>query len=272
MCYRLVSAILRAPMEIDSGAKLVLLTLADLVKSGEAVCNVRQATIAKRTGCGERTVRQHLVTLETAGHIQRQIQRRSDGTRTADMIAIDFPPSGKFCRLDQVADSTGSSTGRKHSPQPAGSAGQSIYGLSKQEISEQKIRAQGALDVEQPEPRNMITSGNKKAAAIGTVPTWLDADAWRRFVAHRRAMRKPLTEDAARLAIQKLNVLRAQGHAPASVIDQSILGYWPDLYPIRDTGTRARGRSDKREGVSNNIFAHGEDNERDITEQSKRVG
>lgn len=66
---------------------------------------------------------------------------------------------------------------------------------------------------------------------LGVVlPDWLDADDWARWCRHRKALRRPLTEDAVRLQLLELDKLRQRGVSPASVIDYSIGNGWTGLF------------------------------------------
>lgn len=82
-----------------------------------------------------------------------------------------------------------------------------------------------------------------------TVPDWVPAVSWRAFVQHRKDIRKPLTANAAELAIAELEKLKAQGHEPAAVINQSIVSRWAGLFPlkgashVKPAGTGNAGRS-----------------------------
>lgn len=81
------------------------------------------------------------------------------------------------------------------------------------------------------------------------VPDWVPAVSWKAFVQHRKDIRKPLTANAAELAIAELEKLKAQGHEPAAVINQSIVSRWAGLFPLKgashvqSTGTGNAGRS-----------------------------
>lgn len=64
---------------------------------------------------------------------------------------------------------------------------------------------------------------------------WLPKDAWQDWLAMRKKMKKPLTDRAMTRAIKKLTELRAQGHDPEKVLDQSVTNCWIDLYPLKET-------------------------------------
>ena len=57
-------------------------------KTGQ--CNPSQATLARETGYSERSIRTHLKTLVDKELIERESQRRSDGTRSSDKFTINF--------------------------------------------------------------------------------------------------------------------------------------------------------------------------------------
>lgn len=68
-----------------------------------------------------------------------------------------------------------------------------------------------------------------------TLPGWLPETAWRQFKEHRQKLRKPLTRRAEVLAINRLTELRAAGHDPGAVIDNSILNGWQGLFAPRES-------------------------------------
>ena len=70
------------------------------------------------------------------------------------------------------------------------------------------------------------------------LPEWLDLGAWEQWERYRRS-RKGWTVDAKALALRKLAELRAAGHEPRAVIEQSILQGWSGLFPVR--GPEVRG-------------------------------
>ena len=58
------------------------------------------------------------------------------------------------------------------------------------------------------------------------LPSWLPREAWSEWCQHRREVRKPLTEIAAKKSVLCLERYRVDGHSPASVIDHSIANGW----------------------------------------------
>lgn len=66
------------------------------------------------------------------------------------------------------------------------------------------------------------------------LPDWVPGEDWTAFVQMRNRMKKPMTDKARQLAIRKLGQMRDTGHDPSSVLQQSILNCWQDLFPPRE--------------------------------------
>lgn len=71
------------------------------------------------------------------------------------------------------------------------------------------------------------------------LPQWLPADDWQAFVDHRRRLRAAMTDVAQTRAIAELDRLRADGHEPVAVINQSIINGWKGLFPLHQRATPA---------------------------------
>jgi hypothetical protein len=66
------------------------------------------------------------------------------------------------------------------------------------------------------------------------LPDWVPKDAWDGFIEMRKSIHKPLkTERAVRLAVAKLETLKAAGHDPEEVLNQSTMNGWQGLFEIR---------------------------------------
>lgn len=66
-----------------------------------------------------------------------------------------------------------------------------------------------------------------------TLPAWIPADSWNSFAEMRKKLRAPLTDDAIKLTISKLENLRAQGHDPGAVLDQSVERAWRGVFAVK---------------------------------------
>lgn len=72
-----------------------------------------------------------------------------------------------------------------------------------------------------------------------SLPDWLPEEAWRDFVAHRKALKAPVTELSKKRLLATLEKLRAEGHDPVEVIDQSIAtGKWTGLFAVKSSARR----------------------------------
>jgi len=82
-------------------------------------------------------------------------------------------------------------------------------------------------------PPNPRKRGNGFDASAIDLPEWLDGEDWQRWVADRKARKKPVTEEAAKLQLKQLADLRAEGHQPRAVIANSIASGYQGLFPPR---------------------------------------
>jgi hypothetical protein len=64
-----------------------------------------------------------------------------------------------------------------------------------------------------------------------TLPDWIDPILWKSFEDMRQRLRKPMTDDGRRLAVKKLESLRAQGHSPQAVIENSVMNSYQGFFP-----------------------------------------
>jgi DNA-binding transcriptional ArsR family regulator len=124
-----------------SGEKFVLVTLAQYADA-EGYCYPGQGKLARLTEMGERTVRDHLASLEQQGLVESEERRQKDGRRTSNGYWLKGPPEA----FAQPADSAGSSdqqeqpsSNRRISPE-AKSAGHE-YKASKEEPKATKRKA-----------------------------------------------------------------------------------------------------------------------------------
>ena len=65
------------------------------------------------------------------------------------------------------------------------------------------------------------------------LPLWLPLDTWEGYIEMRRRIKKPMTEYAKKLALNRLAELAAQGFTPSAVLEQSIFNCWQGLFEVR---------------------------------------
>lgn len=86
-------------------------------------------------------------------------------------------------------------------------------------------------------------------SAVAPLPDWIPVDVWNSYLEMRKKIRKAPTSRAIELVITELQKLKAQGHAPADVLEQSVRNSWQDVYPLRGGPSVASGSMVKRAAV-----------------------
>ncbi len=102
--------------------------------------------------------------------------------------------------------------------------------------------------------------------ATEMLPPWLPAETWASWERTRKALKRPVTDDARRLQIKKLEALRAKGHDPQAVLEQSIANGWQGLFEIKPdiqhtiTGGQGHGSNtrkptaeERQQGIADNV-------------------
>lgn len=84
-------------------------------------------------------------------------------------------------------------------------------------------------------------------------PSWLPVEPWNEYKKMRVRIRKPLTNYAARIAVERLIELRAEGHPPDLVLKQSIFNSWQGLFPIKN-GNNGNGELNKAAQHLKSVF------------------
>ena len=83
----------------------------------------------------------------------------------------------------------------------------------------------------------------KKTVAV-VLPDWLDAALWAEFLAHRKGLKKPMTDFAQTLAFKLLERIRSAGHDPRASIEQSIFNGWQGLFEPRAVEIKTAEQTD----------------------------
>lgn len=79
-----------------------------------------------------------------------------------------------------------------------------------------------------------------KATEASVLPDWLPLEAWEAFLAMRKQIKKPATEYAQKLLIKKLAAFHANDMDVGTILNQSIVSGWQDLYAPRENHTDRR--------------------------------
>lgn len=199
--------------------KAVLISIADNAND-DGVGWPSVPYIAMRTCLSDRSVQNAIRWLISAGILSAQERNGRSTVYTVTPAAFAPPQEFRGANKDETpANNDG--TPAAFAPTPAAAAPRTVNNLHKN----------------RKEPSS--TGAGKKSKKTDDIqvelPDWLPDDSWTDWVEHRREVKAPLTQRAAELSIAKLDRLRAQGHSPVEVIEQSVLsGKWTDLYPIKD--------------------------------------
>lgn len=82
-----------------------------------------------------------------------------------------------------------------------------------------------------------------KSRVVFAVPEWVPEAEWLGFCEMRQRIRAPLTDRAKGAIIRSLDDLRARGHPPGRVLDQSTANAWRGVFELKDgTNDRNMGR------------------------------
>ena len=65
-------------------------------------------------------------------------------------------------------------------------------------------------------------------------PHWLPSAEWFAFEEMRQRIRKPMTDRARQLAINRLTELKDAGNDPAEVLNQSVMNSYQGLFPVKN--------------------------------------
>src|SRR5690606_29080859 len=63
---------------------------------------------------------------------------------------------------------------------------------------------------------------------------WIPADLWQQFEEVRRRKKHPLTDAARKLAVNRLDKLRTEGHDVATMLNDTILHAWDTFYAPKE--------------------------------------
>jgi uncharacterized protein YdaU (DUF1376 family) len=72
---------------------------------------------------------------------------------------------------------------------------------------------------------------NKEGQSALLLPEWMPSEVWESWQAHRKAIRKPLTDAAAELTLRNLAEMFNAGHDPVVAVELSIANGWTGVFP-----------------------------------------
>lgn len=104
--------------------------------------------------------------------------------------------------------------------------------------------------------KNTTKNKNNKPAAQIELPDWMPVDAWNGFIEMRNTIKKPMTDHAMKLAIEKLKKFLDAGQDIEAVLNNSTMSNYQGLFELKAKKPEkvdrhgGFGKQDYREGVS----------------------
>jgi hypothetical protein len=206
MSIKIMSAIFDS-RTLGPTERLIMLSLADHADD-QGRCYPSISRLCERTGLSERAVQSNIKALTAAGHL---------------VVQANAGPSG--CNVYFVR------------PTPAADAPpQEMHPRSKCTTPPQQVRPTPAADAPKPS-RTIIEPSEIREALVPLLGEEL-ADG---FIAHRKALKAPLTPHASRLLAKKL----AECADPKAEAERSIVNGWKSVFPAPPLKAITGGRNDR---------------------------
>lgn len=199
------------------GAYIVIL---DLIYADEGSCPNDAHWLGGQMGCNGRKAAGLVQVLIKAGKLQLDSAGRLTNERASEILNIRESVS-------RHARDNGSTGGRR--------SGEVRRARSKDKgLAEANAKL---LDKTRLEKKEDATPNGAAVLPGFLFPAWWPSEAWESFVTMRKKIRAPLTDRATELAVAQLMKMRADGHDPKAVIEQSVLRGWRGLFEVKAGGS-----------------------------------
>jgi hypothetical protein len=190
--------------------------------------------LEQKTGYGARTIETWLKRLESQGYVKVEHTNYK-------MMRIWILKQKKYRTKQTGFEFPNPASQREGSPsksrQPAGSVPASQRDTARQPAGSNKNLNMSSNET--PEIERALPDG-----IAGLVPLPL----WRDFVLVRTSKHKPTTAAAILILTRKLLEFQAGGDDPITVIEQSVVNCWADIFPLKkENGTNGHTRISKEE-------------------------
>jgi len=198
-------------LEIPPSQKMVALVLADHAdEHGRSFPSV--ARMMRMSSMSDRTCQRSIQWLEDNGYLVREMR---SGKSTVYRLTPDrvspLPPTQCHPRQSDTPDTV--SPHPRHSVTPTPDTVSPIT-INRTIKEPSKAKSNGA------------------PAANFQVPDWIPAEPWSAWLDVRKKLKAPNTDRALQLAAKELDRLKAEGHDPAAVLDQSTARGYRGLFPV----------------------------------------
>lgn len=117
------------------------------------------------------------------------------------------------------------------------------------------ISSGGVFSPSTPSPTATATASKDKEEKFDPIkmilPDWLSKESWVDFVEHRKSIKNPLKERAAKLTISELEKFKKKGHDPSDIINKSIMNNWKGVFEPKEnlSGSNQQKKQSYSEGL-----------------------
>lgn len=198
-------------LTIPMSEKMVLLCLADFAND-DGVCWPAVLTIAAKCSCSDRTVQKAIKWLR-----ENEFLSTIDVQGNAHRFALN--PRKIFTPENSSPPKITTQTPENSSPKPLKNHHSIDIGSARAKLPK-KARAK--------------PTRKKAPASTIVIPDWIPTEQWEAFLEMRKGKGAKPTDHAINLLIGKLGDMRARGHDPGRVLDQSTLKNWTDIYELKE--------------------------------------
>lgn len=252
-----------------SPAKFVLVAMASCVngEGADMQCWPSVQHLADTTGQDRKTVIDGLRRLREAGFVVDTGERKGatgqvpvyclktpgNGTVSPSVVPV---PEAATQPVQTTDNGAGNGTGTESGTVPKTDAKSTGFPYEQSRFSLETVPETGHGTSNESVKNQEGTRKKGFDASLIDLPDWLDRKDWGRWCADRKTRKKPITEDAARLQLRKLDGYRAEGHQPVDVIDNAIANSYAGLFPPNKRADRA-APSTKHAGFSGKNYREG---------------
>jgi len=221
-----------------SSAKFVLVVMADAANNEGCCAFVSVAYIAEASGQDRKTVLANVRRLQELGYISDTGKRIG---KTGQVVVYRLNKDVNDTESGTVKESQNrNSTENGTVPNLDGNS--TVFPAKESRFSREESQKRDT------EPcltsKSNRKSNRKEAPAVAVdLPDWLPTDVWTDWVEHRKAKRKPLTQRAAELTIERLATLRERGYTAKELIENAIMSDWQGIYEPKQDAKTVRGQS-----------------------------
>lgn len=217
-------------LELDNpGAKMALMVLANYANEDD-IAYPSQANIAQKSCQSERAVRRHLSDLESQGVISRTKRTNDQGHYISDLFKLNTDIQRPICPAANLTDGQ-----KRHDPAA------NLAGNTKEEPKDNII-----ITRTREKPKNQTHKG----IDLNDLPKQIEPEWAKNFIDHRQKLKKPLTQHAFELAVNKFLTAHEVGWSVKDAINETIYRGWMIFKPEWVRGQRETYQRNQNNGKS----------------------